>query len=115
MNAQTSKQNPPRDLPAKGAAGGAVAKTAGGKTESDQERAVRVSKERSDKFLRLAPKRMTKALKALQGVAALGNRRAYTYTADQYAKMKAALTSELDKLDKAYTGTSTSNGEGFKF
>lgn len=114
MNAQTAKKTPARPSPVPATPVPRDRPTTG-PTESDQERVVRVSKERSEKFLRLAPKRMTKALKALDNVAALGNRKAYTYTEDQYAKMKDALQKQLEKLDRAYMGSAAASGEGFKF
>lgn len=59
-------------------------------------------KAKSDRFTKLAVARVNKAIKSLDAVAALGNRRSYAYTPEQAEKVKAAITGATDKLSKAF-------------
>lgn len=74
-------------------------------TESDQERTVRVSRERGARFSRLASKRVSRALKSIRGVGNLSARGSYSYTADQVNKVFTALATELRNANARFTAT----------
>lgn len=59
---------------------------------------------RSDKFRRLANRRVAKALKAVGQIATLGNSRVYDYTPDQVANIMAALKAKVAKVERAFQG-----------
>ena len=59
---------------------------------------------KTERFKKLAVKRVNKSLKALDGIAALGNRRSYTYTDAEAQRIIAALQSRLEAVTKAFSG-----------
>jgi len=70
---------------------------------SPQERTVQRSKEKIDNFVKLAPKRMTRALKAIEVVGNLANRNSYTYTTEQATKMITALAEAVKAVGAKFT------------
>ena len=57
-----------------------------------------------DKFVELANKRVTRAIKDLRLIGNLANRRAYVYTEYDYKKILKALQSELDIVKARFKG-----------
>ena len=57
---------------------------------------------RSDKFKRLAEKRMKVALRQIQLIGNLSNRNNYDYSADQVKKMFSALNEEIKTAESAF-------------
>jgi hypothetical protein len=88
------------------------AKTINKTTLSPQERKAANSQKKIDRFKKLAVVRMNRAIKAVDAVSALGNRRSYTYNDDQVQKIKTALQSSVSKVEKAFSAT-TQNDAGF--
>ena len=70
-------------------------------------------KERHDAFKRLAEKRVTKALRAIESVSKLSDPKNYTYTDEDIKKICSVLDNEIQKLKQSF---STENKEelGFK-
>lgn len=60
--------------------------------------------ERRDRFLRLAPRRVQRAVKALDGVARLANRQSYQYTPEEAAKIRAALDAACEGALRELSG-----------
>lgn len=78
---------------------------------SAQEKKVFLSKERAEKFLKLAPKFVNRALAGLAKVGTLTKRGSYTYTDEQAAKVVKALRDKVDGIEKAFSaGGGTSDG-----
>lgn len=69
-------------------------------TPSDEAQAKRV--EKAANFKRLAEKRVSKALSALKGVAALSNTGSYVYDKDQVAKILNALKAAVNNVESSY-------------
>jgi predicted hydrolase (HD superfamily) len=59
-------------------------------------------KQRRAAFKRLAEKRVTKALKAIDSVSKLADSRNYVYTEEDVFKVTGALEKQLDKLKKSF-------------
>lgn len=59
--------------------------------------------ERRDRFLKLAPRRVQKALKALQQVGNCGNRNSYQYSEEEALKIGLALKRALDECGEKYS------------
>jgi hypothetical protein len=59
--------------------------------------------DRHERFVRLANKRVSAALKALQLVGNLGNQSNYSYGKEEAAKILKALQSELDQVKAAFS------------
>jgi len=57
---------------------------------------------RSDKFKRLAEKRMKATLRQIRLIANLSNRNNYDYSADQVKKMFSALNEEIKTAEAAF-------------
>jgi uncharacterized protein (UPF0333 family) len=67
-------------------------------------------------FTKLAAKRMTKALQAIELVQRLSNRNSYIYTDDQVNKMTDALDKAVSKLVTSYSATAkAAEKSGFTF
>lgn len=86
-------------------------------TKSPQERTVDRSKAKIAKFEKLAPKRMTRALKSIEVVGNLANRNSYTYTTEQATQIVTALAEAVKAISAKYTAPAgtKSGSEGFKF
>lgn len=80
---------------------------------SPQEKTAANSQKKIDRFKKLATARMNRALKALDAVAALSNKRSYTYTTDQVTKITTALTASNEKVTKAFASTGGTGDAGF--
>jgi len=59
-------------------------------------------KQRKAAFKRLAEKRVTKALRAIDSVSKLADSRNYVYTEEDVFKVTGALEKQLDKLKKSF-------------
>jgi pantothenate synthetase len=71
---------------------------------SPAEKKLQNGMKKTERFHKLAVKRMTKTLKAIDNVAALGNRRSYTYTDAEAQKIIAALQARVEHVVKAFSG-----------
>jgi hypothetical protein len=60
-------------------------------------------KAKSERFTKLAVARVNKAIKSLEAVAALGNKRSYAYSDDQAQKVKDAITASSSKVLAAFS------------
>lgn len=67
-----------------------------------QTRFYTMGETRSDKFKRLAEKRMKVALRQIQLIGNLSNRNNYDYSADQVKKMFSALNEEIKTAESAF-------------
>lgn len=86
------------------------------KVLSPQELAVERSKVKIANFMKLAPKRMTRALKAIDVVGNLANRNSYTYTSEQATQIVTALAEAVKAVGSKFTATASSKStEGFTF
>ena len=83
--------------------------------QSEQEKRAARAALKVANFNKLAPKRMTKALKALDQVARLGNRNSYTYDDAQKQKIFAALASAVQGIQSAFEKTEGAKPAGFTF
>lgn len=72
-----------------------------------------VKETKSDRFVRLAPKRVNKALKALTHVANLGNRHAYEYSEQHAQRIVDALYAAVGEVKRRFQGSSVPDN-GFK-
>lgn len=81
-----------------------AAKKQPAKKLTDQDRALN--------FVRLAQRRVSKALTLLAHIERLANRRSYRYTDESAAKIVAALHKAVDSVERAFTPQS-SNGQLF--
>lgn len=59
--------------------------------------------EKRDKFLRLAQRRVPRAIQMIGYVANLGNQNSYNYTEDQVAKIMAALEAAVQSCSEAFS------------
>ncbi len=71
-------------------------------------------KDREDKFVILAEKRVKKALHALRLVKNLANKNNYTYTDRDANKISRALLHEVQNVRVAFRDGGKSSGEDFK-
>lgn len=69
---------------------------------------------KAERFLRLAPKRMSKALKALQGIKALAGSN-YEHTEQQTDRILSDLQRELGLIQAAFTGIRAVKNQGWSF
>ena len=69
----------------------------------------------SDKFLRLAESRVTKAIKCIRLIGNLANKHNYDYTSKEAEKIVDALESELKSLKHRFQGAGQNNDVKFKF
>lgn len=63
-----------------------------------------MSKEKRDRFVRLAVKRMNRAIKDIRLVGNLSNRAAYAYTDEETKKIVKALQKEVDSVKARFSG-----------
>lgn len=88
----------------------------GKSTLSPQERTVARSKAKIENFLKLAPKRMTRALKGIEVVGNLANRNSYTYSSEQAAKIATALAEAVKAVSAKFTAPAgAQKSSGFTF
>lgn len=83
------------------------------KAQSPQEKTVKKSRDKSAAFVKLATKRVNRALTALDSIAALSNRRSYTYDAAQIERIDKALTDRMLKLLNAFKQADSGSNSGF--
>ncbi len=74
---------------------------------------ARESREKTEKFIELAEKRVNRALNDLKLIKNLSNKNYYEYTDEQSKKITRVLQQELDLLKKSFQ-KSTSIDKGFK-
>jgi len=74
---------------------------------------ARESREKTEKFIELAEKRVNRALNDLKLIKNLSNKNYYEYTDEQSKKIIRVLQQELDLLKKSFQ-KSTSIDKGFK-
>ena len=74
---------------------------------------ARESREKTEKFIELAEKRVNRALNDLKLIKNLSNKNYYEYTDEQTKKITRVLQQELDLLKKSFQ-KSTSIDKGFK-
>lgn len=86
-----------------------MAKNTSTQTQSDQEKRVAAAKARAERFRSLIVKRMNRALKSLDAVAALSNRASYAYEAEHVTKIVTALESRVAGVKKRYESGATSS------
>jgi hypothetical protein len=67
-----------------------------------------------DKFIELAEKRVTKAIKDLRLIGNLTNKTNYSYTEDDAKKIVSVLDNELKNLRRKFENTSTDDDIIFK-
>lgn len=79
-------------------------------TEMKQELVELVGQERRDNFLRLLPRRIAKAKKAINGVLNLASTTTYQYTQDEAAQIVAAFAVYAAEVKRAFTGTPKEKG-----
>lgn len=61
-------------------------------------------KEKADKFVKLANKRVNRAIKATNAIATLSNKNSYSYTETQAANIVAALKKATDNVERKFGG-----------
>lgn len=62
---------------------------------------------RRERFLKLAPKRMTKAIKAIRAVANMANKGAYSYNDDEVEKIRKALIDAVEYAVRDFSRVET--------
>ena len=67
-----------------------------------------------DKFIELAEKRVTKAIKDLRLIGNLANKTNYSYTEDDSKKIISALDNELKNIRRKFESTSSDEDVVFK-
>ncbi len=72
-----------------------------------------VQRDKSEKFVELANKRVNRAIKDLQLVGNLSNRRNYEYTEEQAQKIMRRLQSEVDSLKKGFQDAIQKSDDSF--
>ena len=72
------------------------------------------SRDKRQKFVELANKRVSKALKDLALIANLANKRNYDYDDEQARKIIKALQNELDVVKQSFTTEGPSRNADFK-
>jgi hypothetical protein len=81
--------------------------------KSDQEKLVARSQLKTLRFKELAPKRVRRALKALDGVIALANRGNYLSEPSQREKVLKAISDRYNKFKQHFDDTATKEAEEF--
>lgn len=102
---QTAAEKRIQQLRAKGAA----------KRTDDESNELRglVDAEKADRFLRVVPGRVQRALDTLDKLAHCGNRSTYTYTDDQVAKIAKALSDKMVEVGAAFEPQSAEERDTF--
>jgi hypothetical protein len=77
--------------------------------------AAPANESKADKFLRLAPPRVTKVMQGIQSLKKLSARSSYEYSEEQTQKMFAAIRAELDECEAAFKPKEEKKSEGFSF
>jgi len=87
--------------------------TAQKKTLSDQEKKAANSAKKIARFQKLGVKRMTNTLKQIDRVGALADRRSYTYSDEQSAKIVAALETAVASVRARFENAGKVAASGF--
>jgi len=72
------------------------------------------SRDKSTKFIELANKRVSRAIKSLKLVANLANRQNYEFTDEQAKKIIKALQKELDLVKQSFQNADSDGNAEFK-
>ena len=83
--------------------------------EDNAESASRPGETKAEKFLRLAPPRVNKIIKAIDSLEKLSAHGSYEYTEEQVEKMFAAIKSELETCEASFKPKTAEKSEGFSF
>lgn len=70
---------------------------------------------KAEKFLRLAPPRVNKIIKAIDSLEKLSAHGSYEYTEEQVEKMFTAIRSELETCEASFKPKTAEKSEGFTF
>lgn len=73
-----------------------------------------MSRDKAEKFIELANKRVNRAIKDIKLVANLSNRQNYQYTEEQAKKIIKALQYEVDLVKQSYLASDDDNQSLFK-
>lgn len=73
------------------------------------------TRNKAEKFVELATKRVNKALKDMQLISNLANRQNYEFTEDQAKKIVKALQQEVDIVKQNFLSTDIAGRNDFKF
>lgn len=90
-------------------------KQATAETASDQEKRAAAAAKRVDKFKKLAPVRMNRALNAIAQVELLANRGRFTYDDVQRDRIITALVNAVGAVDTAFKAPASAKKERFTF
>ena len=71
------------------------------------------SRDKRDKFIELANKRVNRALKDLELISNLSNRRNYDYDTEQAKKIVKALQSQVDQLKQCFLSEKSNSENNF--
>lgn len=71
------------------------------------------TRDKSEKFVELANKRVNKALKDIQLIGNLANRQNYDFTEDQAKKIIRALQQEVDAVKQSFNSVVEADRKGF--
>jgi len=82
-------------------------------TQKEQAAAVAKQKAKSDKFVELAQKRVTKAINAILSIRKLASPN-YVYTDEQINKISSALKAEVLATHEAFSAKGPAEKESFK-
>lgn len=71
------------------------------------------TRDKAEKFVELANKRVNKALKDIQLIGNLANRQNYDFTEDQAKKIVRALQEEVDAVKQSFNTVADTDRKGF--
>ena len=77
--------------------------------------ATGINETKAEKFLRLAPPRVDKTIKALQSLQKLSVHGSYEYTQEQVDKMFSAIKTQLEECEAAFKPKENKDTSGFSF
>src|SRR3972149_8545488 len=80
-----------------------------------KEDSTSIGETKKDRFKRLARKRVTKILKAMDTLSNLSNKAQYEFTTSDVSKVLTALRDKIDNLEYHFGGEKQLKSEGFKF
>lgn len=82
---------------------------------TDKAKEKKAKKSPREAWLAIAPKRISRALKATAAVTKLARPKSYSWTPTELEKMIAALGAEFERLERSFRNPGTQAAEGFKF
>lgn len=83
--------------------------------DENSEVASKPGETKAEKFLRLAPPRVNKIIKAIDSLEKLSAHGSYEYTEEQVEKMFTAIRSELETCEASFKPKTAEKSEGFSF